>query len=99
MGSEGFERVLKATPRLPKDAFKTGWEKCTRGGSPSIIASVTMTGHTHFVGNESTKHKGVRHDHMLCNATTSLAVYARFRDDYDLMVRAGLPYTSPHTCA
>merc|ERR1712060_296392 len=93
-----FLPILEANPRIPKDAFLTGWEECTSNGSASILDSMGRTGHENNVGAASPYAKLCQTDHIFCNATVSAAVFERYREDYALMERVGLPYKTPHRC-
>jgi hypothetical protein len=75
---QGFARVSRAThQRVDTELLSTGWEECTRDGSPSLLDSASPAqGHLDHamltLGSEQEQT-----DKLLCNATIARAVYYR----------------------
>ena len=97
--SSDLRAALRGKPEVLA-RLETGWERCTRNKSPSLIDSESDSGHTaHASTEESLRDKIIRLDRTYCNETTAKAVAVRYKADYKFIEKAGFrSYESPHIC-
>ena len=88
----GFGPVLRANPRLPERAFRSGWEKCTPDGNPSLLAVQGQLSNSDSRVGESKEAKARRNNAIYCNKSTADAVAKRFAKDYRMLAAQGFVY-------
>ena len=88
----GFGPVLRANPRLPDRAFRSGWEKCMPDGNPSLLAVQGQLSNSDSRVGESKEAKARRNNAIYCNKSTADAVAKRFAKDYRMLAAQGFVY-------